>query len=422
MSRDDLRTLKGFRDFLPADKRARDFVQRRIVSAFESFGFEPVQTPTLEYASVILGKYGDEADRLVYSFDDRGGRRVALPYDQTVPTARLLAQHGRNLPRFFRRYAISNVFRADKPQRGRYREFTQCDIDIYGSRSPLADAEILACSYEAYRSVGFSTIELRVNDRQTLIETLSTFATDAVDVYSIIQTIDKLDKMDRDGVIGELVKKGLDGSAAADALSRIENAAASPSLEAILHATRTLGVPSDSLRYMPTIARGLDYYTGMIFEVHLGSACAGSAAGGGRYDDLIHKLGGPEMPAVGVGFGFDRIVEAALAEGLVPGVDAGADILVTVLDPETQDDVLEITADLRARGFEVEVYLEPDKLGKQLKMADAKRIPLALMLGPDEKAAGKVTVKDLRSKQQHTVARDALVGTLQTLLADADPS
>ena len=419
MSRDDLRTLKGFRDFLPAEKRARDHVRGRIVEAFRRYGFEPVQTPTLELAQVILGKYGEEADRLVYSFEDRGGRRVALPYDQTVPTARLLAQHANTLPRFFRRYSIASVFRADKPQRGRYREFTQCDIDIYGSASSLADAEILACTHAAFRSVGFDKVELKINDRQTLIQTLEPFAVEGCDVYSIIQTIDKLDKMSREAVLGELEKKGLGAARAAEAMAAIESAQPSDNLAEIMSAASSLGVSEESLCYAPTLARGLDYYTGMIFEVHLGEACAGSAAGGGRYDNLIGGLGGPDTPAVGVGFGFDRIVEAAQASGLVPGVDRGVDVLVTQLDVSTLADALQVAGELRGQGVAVEVYPQADKLGKQFKLAAAKKIPLALMLGSDEVKAGEVTVKDLRSGEQHKVARGALTGTVQRLLADA---
>jgi len=169
MKNQQVQTLKGFRDFLPAEKRARDFVQSKMTEAFERFGFEPVETPTLEYASLLLGKYGDEADKLVYSFTDRGEREVALRYDQTVPTARLLSQYQNDLPKYFRRYQVQNVFRADKPQKGRYREFTQCDFDIFGSKDPISDAEILACSYQSLAAIGFKKIEVRVNDRQTLI-------------------------------------------------------------------------------------------------------------------------------------------------------------------------------------------------------------------------------------------------------------
>jgi len=188
-------TLKGFRDFLPMEKRKRDFIEAKMKVVFERFGFAPLETPTLEYASLLLGKYGDEADTLLYTFTDRGDRQIGLRYDQTVPTARVLSQYQNELPKFFRRYQIQNVFRADKPQKGRYREFKQCDLDIYGTISPIADAELLAVVYFTFKEIGFKSIVLQVNDRQTLISTLSPFTTPEVDVFSLIQSIDKLDKM-----------------------------------------------------------------------------------------------------------------------------------------------------------------------------------------------------------------------------------
>lgn len=168
MKNKNIQTLKGFRDFLPKEKKIRDYVQNQIIKVFEKFGFEPIETPTLEYASLLLGKYGDEADKLVYSFQDRGDRNVALRYDQTVPISRVLSQYQNELPKYFRRYQIQNVFRADKPQKGRYREFVQCDCDIFGTQSPIADAELIATYYTVYKTLGFNTIKININDRQTL--------------------------------------------------------------------------------------------------------------------------------------------------------------------------------------------------------------------------------------------------------------
>src|SRR3989344_4963616 len=173
---DQLQTVKGFRDFLPSEKRRRDFIEKKVVEVFERFGFEPLETPTIEYASLLLGKYGKEADKLIYSFKDRGGRDLSLKYDQTVPTSRILIQYQNTLSRYFRRYQIQNVFRAEKPQKGRYREFTQCDIDIFGSTSPIADAEIIACTYFVFKNVGYPTVLLPLNDRQILFSTLTPFA------------------------------------------------------------------------------------------------------------------------------------------------------------------------------------------------------------------------------------------------------
>ena len=188
-------TLKGFRDFLPSEKRKRDYVVKKVVEVFERFGFEPLETPTLESADLLLGKYGQEADKTVYIFKDKGERMVGLRFDQTVPTARVLAQYQKILPKYFRRYQIQNVFRADKPQKGRFREFCQCDIDIFGTTSPLADAEILATTYFSFQAIGYLKIKLFINDRQTLFQYLKPYENRKISIFSLIQSIDKLEKI-----------------------------------------------------------------------------------------------------------------------------------------------------------------------------------------------------------------------------------
>lgn len=398
-----LQTLKGFRDLLPADKRARDFVTGKLKETFETFGFAPLETPTLEYASLLLGKYGAEADKLVYTFEDRGERRVGLRYDQTVPTARVLTQYQGKLPQYFRRYQIQNVFRADKPQKGRYREFTQCDIDIFGSTSPLADAEIVACVYQACRNVGFPAVELRLNDRQVLMATLEPFATDTVSVFSIIQSVDKLDKMKPEDVAAELVSKGLSASDAKEVLSNIKNAEKSENLREIEQILTSLGVPQENLVFTPTLARGLDYYTGMIFEIVVPEYGAGSCGGGGRYDNLIGDLGGPSIPAVGFAFGFDRLVEAAVSLGLVP-TEGGAQVLAAMIGPETQAQTLVAVTALRRQGIAVEVYPSLAKLGKQFKYADQNGIPYVLIVGEEEAKANQVSLKNMKTGEQQTLS------------------
>ena len=416
MAKTMAQTLKGFRDFLPAEKTARDDLERKVVEVFERFGFQPLETPTLEYASLIMGKYGEEADRLVYVFEDRGGRSVALPYDQTVPSARVLSQYERELPRYFRRYAIRNVFRAERPQKGRYREFRQCDIDIFGSTSPLADAEILACTYFAFENVGYPDIRIKLNDRRTLVQTLEPYATPGLAVFSIIRSIDKLDKAGRDVVVGELVDKGLDKTAAVRALDTVERAEVSANLEQIMQAVRNLGVPDDVLVYSPLLARGLDYYTGAIFEVAVPEFPSGSLAGGGRFDELIADLGGPGTPAVGIAFGFDRMVETALALDLVPARARCADVLVAVFDDTTCEASLQAAATLRAKGVSCEVYPGRGKLGKQLQLADRKGIRLALVIGPDELARKEATLRDMKTGDQRSVALADIVTAARALL------
>ncbi len=397
--------LKGFRDFLPQQKRKRDFVMRKITEVFERFGFDPIETPTLEYRETIMGKYGEEADKLVYEFSDRGDRRVAMRYDQTVPTARVIANYQNDLPFPFRRYQTQNVFRADKPQKGRYREFTQCDIDIFGSKDALADAEILACVYAAYLNIGFSNITLRVNDRQLLISTLTPFATASVSVLSIIQSLDKLDKMDRDQVADELMSKGLSEIVSSDILLAIQGAQPSDNLRKIIQLAEKLGVPQKAIEFSPTTARGLDYYTGLIFEVWIPEFVVGAVGGGGRYDNLIKDLSGIDIPAVGMAFGFDRSVEAAEANGILKDQLRDKDLLVTVFDENLSSDSASLASELRSGGLNVELYPKITDLSKQLKYADRKGMRYALILGSKEIDEGIVLIKDLKIGKQEAVQR-----------------
>lgn len=405
------RTLKGFRDFLPEEKRQRDFVALKIRETFELFGFEPMETPTLEYADLLLGKYGEEADRLVYTFEDRGGRKVGLKYDQTVPTARVLAQYRNELPKFFRRYQMQNVYRAENPQKGRYREFAQCDIDIFGTKSEITDAEILACTYFAYRNVGFKNPKLLINSRKVLFDALAPFANDMADVYSIIQTIDKLDKKGEDDVLNELRDKGVGNPE--EALYSIKSARPDKNLQNILDILRKYNVSEEDCSFNPLIARGLDYYTGMVFEVRIPEYSGGSVGGGGRYDNLIKELSGFDIPAVGMAFGFDRTVEAAREAGLINQSGATSRVLVTVFGEEYLDRSLKVLQSLRDSGVSAEIYPEVDKIGSQLKYADKKRIPFVAIIGEEEVGQNKVTLKEMASGESKLVPVEALVSMLQ---------
>lgn len=408
-----VQTLKGFRDFLPAEKRKRDFVAQKMREVYQRFGFAPIETPTLEYADLLLGKYGDEADKLVYKFTDRGDREVALRYDQTVPSARILVQYQNELPRFFRRYQIQNVFRADKPQRGRYREFTQSDCDIFGSLSPIADAEILAVFYNVYKALGISTIVIEINDRQTLFGTLGAFATPEVSVLSLCQTIDKADKQSEDEIRQELIEKGLTSEAATLLLAGVKKAEMSNQLRKIVDMAVNLGIPRDALKFNPNLARGLDYYTGLIFEGRVPEYTVGSIGGGGRYDNLIEELSGQVIPAVGFGIGFDRTVEAVEALGLFPVKESqNTQVLVTVFDENMVSQSLKIAELLRSAGVTTEVYPALDKLGKQFKTADQKNIPYAVVIGEEESQQGLITVKDLKAGTQEKMTIQALITQL----------
>lgn len=404
-----LQNLKGFRDFLPVEKRKRDFVYNKIIQTFQLFGFEPLETPTLEYAELLLGKYGEEADKLVYQFTDRGDRKIALRYDQTVPSARILTQYQKELPKFFRRYQIQNVFRAEKPQKGRYREFTQCDIDIFDSESPISDAEILACTYFAFKNVGFPNVIIKINDRQILFDNLKSYTKKDLSIFSIIQSLDKLDKISEKEVIEELQKKGMLKEEAIEALEKIQKAKITQSLKEIIDNAISLGIPEKDIEYLPSLARGLDYYTGMIFEIIIPEYKVGSFAGGGRYDNLIGKISGQEMKAVGVAFGFDRIVEGADSLGLISEGKEQTRALVTVFDNTTIKESLILTKELRNVNIKTEIYPSLDKLDKQLKLADRKEIPIVLILGPEEIKENQVTIKWMNQKKQETVKKDEAI-------------
>ncbi len=392
-----IQTLKGFRDFLPSQKRQRDFVAKKIKETFELFGFEPLETPTLEYADLLLGKYGDEADKLVYTFTDRGEREVGLRYDQTVPTARVLAQYKNELPKFFRRYQMQNVFRADKPQKGRFREFSQCDIDIFGTKSEIADAEILATTYFTYKNIGFSNIKILINSREVLLATLSPFASSNVNVNSIIQTVDKMDKLPEEKIIQELASKGVDNPNGV--LEALKNAGPDANLFEIMRIAEKIGL-SDSLTFDPFIARGLDYYTGMIFEVRIPGYEVGSVGGGGRYDNLIRDLSGVDMPAVGMAFGFDRTVEAAQEAGLVDKSSNPCKVLVTVFSEELLDKSAEVLRQLREAGVSSIIYPEVEKIGKQIGYADQNSIPYVVIIGEKEAGQDKVTLKNMQTAEE----------------------
>lgn len=405
---------KGFRDFLPLEQYKRDFVTAKVKAAFEQFGFNPLVTPTVEYAATILGKYGEEADRLVYKFTNRGDKELALRYDQTVPTSRVLAEYSNELPKYFRRYQIQNVFRGEKPQKGRYREFTQCDIDIFGSTEVTTDAEILACAYQAFKNVGFKDVVIKINDRQVLFSALESIATEKVSVFSIIQTIDKLDKKTEEEVKAELVEKGLSIEAANTALANIRAAQATSQLSSTIDAATKLGVPAAALKFTPELARGLDYYTSIIWEFLIPEYGVGSVAGGGRYDNLIKQIGGLDMPATGMAFGFDRIVEAADELGLIPTSSLGPQVLVGIFSDELIDKSLEVANLLRQGGIRTELFVgAAGKLDKQFKYANNLKVKFVAIVGPDEAAAGEVQIKDMLSGEQSKVALADLVSFLQ---------
>ncbi|NBQ63876.1 MAG: hypothetical protein EBU40_16525, partial [Proteobacteria bacterium] len=274
------RTLKGFNDYLPEAAARREWIMAELRRTFSSWGYVPLETPALEYADVLLGRYGAEAEKLIYRFNDMGGRDVALRYDQTVPFARVIAQY-RDLPRPFRRYQFQRVWRGENTGRGREREFTQCDVDTAGAPGVVADAETICVAAEGFRAIGFNRVKVLVNDR-TLFDGLGLTKGDVI-------AIDKLAKIGEDGVVRELASHGRTEASARDILHRLQASPAPARLHDVLSAARDLGIADDDLVYDPTLARGLEYYTSTILEVVSPDYTAGSLGGGGRYDRLIGR-------------------------------------------------------------------------------------------------------------------------------------
>lgn len=403
MAKIKAQTLKGFRDFLPNETRKRQFVIDILKKVFELYGFAPMETPALEYAEVLKGKYGEE-EKLIYEFETRGGDEVAQRYDQTVPLARVIAQYGNQLPMPFKRYQIQTVWRGENPQKGRFREFLQCDIDIVGSNSPLSDVEIIACSLESMKKLGFTGYSMRINDRNI-------FEDSKLSKKAVIE----LDKIDKEGpivFITQLIREGKSIEEANKILNQISNVKKSQYIQNLFRILEELGYKEGrnyDFWFDSSLARGLDYYTGLIFELRIEKYGSLSVAGGGRYDNLIGLFAEKQIPAVGVAFGFDRIVEAMDELELFPKDLIGTKVLVTVFSPELLDKSIEIVNKLRSQNIPTELWLDPDsKLDKQLKYADQKKIPYVIIIGPDEVSQNKITLKNLNNKLQETITTEEL--------------
>ena len=409
---------KGFRDILPEQARARDWLRSSLQRVYERHAYEPIETPTLERAETLMGKYGEEADTLLYRFLDNGGRAVGLRYDQTVPTARFMAANAGTLAMPFRRYQMQPVFRAEKPQKGRYREFLQSDADIFGAIEGAADAETLAVFWHCYAELGFtpSTLTLILNHRSSLRKLVADAKISDSQSSKVLQILDKLDKKSAQEVQEELQSSlKLEQETIARLFTLLEHAQMPQELQEIVQIAIKLGVPKEAIQFSPTLVRGLDYYTGMIFESKLSSG-GSSLGGGGRYDNLIQQLGGPAIPAVGFGIGFDRTLEAAVERQLVPTTTLGSRVLVTVFDATLLLTSAEVVTTLRASDIAAQLYPVPNKdLSKQLRYADASGMTVAVVIGPDEKQANQVTLKYLETGIQKTIALDQLTTELATL-------
>lgn len=443
---------RGMRDFLPADVRRRQYVIGVVADVYQSYGFEPLETPAVENIETLTGKYGEEGDRLIFKILKRGedGRTgdadLALRYDLTVPLARVIAHHRAALPKYFKRFQVQPVWRADRPQKGRFREFYQCDVDATGSTAMTVEAELLAAGAEVLTRLGFTDFAIRLNHRQLLTAVLDAAGVPAALHGTALVSLDKADKIGRDAVVEDLVTRGVLAAAAhalvetlfaprtpggtgnTETLARVAafvsavpaGAAAVVQLREILTlAGGTAAGPH--LQIDPTLARGLGYYTGAIFEIAVADL-AGSLGGGGRYDDLVGMFLGQRVPACGLSLGLERILVVMGERGMFPAAveRPPADVLVANFDATAVADTLALATALRAGAdgtrLAVEVFPDVDKLGKQFKYAAERGVPFVAVMGEAERAAGTVAVKALASGQQVVVPRDAAAAHIVSVM------
>ncbi|MCK4541012.1 MAG: histidine--tRNA ligase [Spirochaetales bacterium] len=412
------RVLKGFRDFLPEKEIQRSQIIHLLEVVFQSFGLVPIDTPVLEYADVLLGKGGGETDKQIFAFKDLGKRDVAMRFDLTVPFARFMAAHERDLYLPFKRYHISKVWRGENTQRGRYREFIQCDFDIVGTDSPSSDLEILQLMNDSFEALGIGDFTFRISHRGIFNRFLKKLDLDEFSA-EILRIVDKFAKIGQEKVFSMLTditgeqKKAesiLDFiTAEKDFNSTLEKMAALAGGEGedterlkILHGyLKDLGI---SHRYIldPSITRGLDYYTGLVYETFLNDLPGiGSVCSGGRYNDLASLYTKTHLPGVGSSIGIDRLIAALEELGKTPVPTAQAEVLILCFDTNLISHYHLIARTLRKGGIRCEVYPEKKKLGNQFNYAEKKGIPLAVICGEDEYAAGKITLKDLRRRESY---------------------
>ena len=440
MAKTSTKPPSGMRDFLPRDMARRHYVTSIVRNVYERYGFQPLETPAIENLPVLLGKYGED-EKLIYRLLHRGEALqraiehgateaglsdLALRYDLTVPLARVVAEHGQ-LPKYFKRYQIQPVWRADRPGKGRFREFYQCDVDAIGTESLVAEAEVTAAVAEVLSRLGFDDYVIRLNHRALLRGLVEAAGISLEHEGKALVAVDKIDKIGAEGVLAELSSRGIDTTAGKKLLSLLDRAhdvhddravlerlraalggrepalAAVGQLEELLDLTAVTPA-AGRVRFAPDLARGLSYYTGAIFEVTLGDF-GSSVAGGGRYDDLVGMFGKQRVPAVGFAIGLERVLTVMDERGLFPELLAGPQVILCWVDVPMAE-VLRVAHVLRGHGLHVDVFPEASKLGRQLQYAASEGVgaPFAAILGEDELRDGMITLKYLPTgDQQHVI-------------------
>ena len=459
MAKATLSAPSGFRDFLPDQLRRRHELMRRIRATYERFGFEGMETPAMENLQVFLGKGGGENEKLMFQVLKRGaelGRALAkiapagaegngaepevqladlaLRFDLTVPLARYFSSHRGELPGIFKRYQIGPVWRAERAQHGRFREFIQCDVDVLGSASMMVEADVILATATALAELGFADLTVRLNSRPLLMHLVASFGVPAELLGAAVVAIDKLDKEAPVAVHAELTGKGVAAAAGTALLELWQQARDLSSAERLeVVAERVLGaggvaalqvgqmrevlaltppLPAGQLVFDPFLARGMDYYTGPIFEV----AAAGvpfSLAGGGRFDDLVERLSGTKVPACGFSIGFERVFTLMEERGMLTDKAGAADVLVAVPNPESARAAIELGITLRSAGLRADVFPGAGKLGPQYELAERKQIAWAVIADAGKIAAGTVEVRSMTTRQNTAVAIAELAAWLR---------
>jgi histidyl-tRNA synthetase len=433
------RILKGFRDYLPDEMLARQRMLQVLEGVFRNYGFLPLMTPALEYAEVLLGKYGDEGDSLLYRFLDNGERDVALRYDLTVPLARVVAQYG-DLPRPFRRYQMAPVWRAEKPGRGRFREFMQCDGDIIGSEDCIADAEIMQLGADMIASLGVQNFSIRFNNRKVLTGLMASVGVAEGEAeMGVLRTIDKLPKIGEEKT-RQLLRKDnslddaqidpifefltLDGSTRELITERLPSifedgsvgALGVQELRRVFDFLSAAGL-DERVELDLSIARGLNYYTGTIYETFLTDLDGfGAVMSGGRYDGLIGVFTRNDVPGVGISLGIDRLLAGLRELDVLGDEGAPAAVLMTIFDESSLATSVSVATRLRGAGVGCELYPQVAKLKKQLKYAERVGKRFAVIVGPDEAEKGVAQLKDLKQRAQEEVALDGLADAIRDRL------